>query len=115
MGPSESWLGQRRRVRGCARLADSYRREASRLRSGMRDRIARIGEPQLVTWAFVAGLVWASARPRASRGTGNGRTLARLAGGLLWGWKFAHRVRATGMALGLASPGPAPGGGNGRG
>lgn len=121
MEPSETWLGQRRRVRDCARRADGFRRKASHLRSRMRGRIARLGEPRLVTWSFLAGFVWESGRSRAFGDTGSGRTLARLAGGLLWGWRFVHRVRATGLALGLgsgfapASPGPAPGGVTGRG
>ena len=71
------------------------------LRQRMRNRIARFGEPRLMAWAFVAGLVWASGRPRARPFADSRGILARLAGTALWALRFAHNVRAQGVALGL--------------
>ena len=101
MGAAETWRGQRRSVRRLATRAGAHRRDAAGLRRRMRARIGRIGEPRVVAWAFLAGLVWGSGYARARPTADSRRFLARLAGTLLWAWRFAHRIHATGAALGL--------------
>lgn len=104
----DGWLAQRRKVE---RIEGDVRFRALQM-AAARHRMslwtAQFGNPQMLAWAFVAGLLWASRPSGSGRHAHSGQTVTRLANYVLLVWQFISRLRATGAALGLGSPAAPP-------
>lgn len=98
----DDWIRQYRKVQRIELSARFRARQMAVTRRQMRAWSAQFGRPELVAWAFAAGLVWASGSYR--RSVSSGRTIMWLANSVLLAWQFITQVRATGVALGLGRP-----------
>jgi hypothetical protein len=100
----DGWLKQSRKVSRIEREARFHGRRMTATRRQMRAWFARFGDPEIIAWAFAAGLVWASGRSASRQGANGGRSVMWLANSALLAWQFITQVRATGAALGLGRP-----------
>lgn len=61
-------------------------------RLSLRAWLDRVGDLEIVGWAFAAGLIWAAGRGKSKKRVETGRSVLKMANSVLLVWQFLSRV-----------------------